>query len=290
MPEIDAAVVKALVAEQFPRWAALPVSPVADQGRDNRTFRLGDELSVRLPSAAAYAAAVEKEDAALPVLAATLPTPVPEPVGTGAPGHGYPFAWSVRRWLPGHAMSRTTDVDHELFARDLGAFLTHLQAAPTEHGPPAGKQSFFRGCHPSVYSDEVDRALRLLADCVDVRRCRHIWHDATTTVWSAPPVWLHGDLDLGNLLVREGRLGAVIDFGCCAIGDPACDLALAWTYFSGPARRAFRESLDLDVDTWRRARGWVLWKALVTIAGMSTPDSTGSHERHLTEALEAPMP
>jgi len=122
-------------------------------------------------------------------------------------------------------------------------------------------------------TDEVEHALEAVAGQVDVRRCRQVWLDATTTVWPAAPVWLHGDLDVGNVLVQDGRLSAVIDFGCCAVGDPACDLAPAWTLFSPPARRIFRDVLGLDVDTWRRARGWVLWKALVTLAGMSTPGS-----------------
>jgi len=261
----------------------------AEAGLDNRSFRLGDELSVRLPCAAAYAEAVEKEDAVLPVLAARLPLPVPEPVAVGVPGCGYPFPWSVRRWLSGQAMSLSTGIDPDLFARDVGAFLTALQGLPSEHVPAAGRHSFFRGCHLSAYSDQVAEALHVLADRVDVERCRRVWLEATTSVWPVEPVWFHGDLDLGNLLVHDGRLCAVIDFGCCGVGDPACDLALAWTFFSGPARRTFRESVDLDDDTWRRARGWVLWKALVTMAGMSSPDPDGAQQRNLAEALDDPM-
>lgn len=290
MTEIDAALVESLIAEQFPQWAVLPVSPVAGQGWDNRTFRLGEELSVRLPSAAIYAAAVEKEDAVLPVLAAALPLPVPESVATGSLGHGYPFAWPVCRWLPGHVPSRATTLDHERSARDLAVFLTDLQATPVEHGPAAGKQSLFRGCHPTP------TATRSTGHCTCSTGVSMSSGAARSGSMRPPrsgpprPVWVHGDLDLPNLLIDNGRLRAVLDFGCCAVGDPACDLALAWIYFSGPAREAFRQSLNLDVGTWRRARGWMLWKALVSLAGMSTPTPEGVHDRNLTAVLEVPMP
>lgn len=288
MTEINTALVTTLIGEQFPQWAGLPITPVEPQGWDNRTFRLGEQLCVRLPSASHYAAAIAKEDTVLPLLAAALPLPVPEPVATGAPGPTFPFPWSVRRWLQGTTLDVADDVDHVSLARDLAAFLNALRATPTEQGPAAGRQSFFRGCHPSVYSDEVDRALNMLAGRVDVQRCRQIWLEAITTVWAAPPVWSHGDLDVGNVLVRDGRISAVIDFGCCAVGDPACDLAMAWTFFSDPARHVFHESLDLDAHTWRRARGWVLWKALITLA--NTPEGADPHQRHLAEVLHAPMP
>ncbi|GAA1256930.1 aminoglycoside phosphotransferase family protein [Kitasatospora nipponensis] len=289
MPDITAGLVRTLVSEQFPAWSALTVEPVARQGWDNRTFRLGDHLAVRLPSAEGYVAAVEKEDRCLPFLAGHLPTPVPAPVATGRPAAGYPFPWSVRHWLPGDTVEAATDLDRTRLARDLGAFLTALRAIPAGRGPAAGRHSYFRGCHPGVYGDQVEQALDLLGDTVDTAACRAVWAGALTSAWPLPPVWFHGDVAVGNLLATDGRLGAVIDFGTCGTGDPACDLVMAWTYFAGEDRTAFRESVGLPDDTWRRARGWALWKALVTLAGLSGPDPDGIQRRTLEAVLADPL-
>jgi aminoglycoside phosphotransferase (APT) family kinase protein len=121
------------------------------------------------------------------------------------------------------------------------------------------------------------------------RTCPFVrWLDATTSACGSPPVWFHGDVAVGNLLVSDGRLSAMIDFGTCGVGDPACDLVMAWTYFEGEARDAFRDAVGLDVDTWRRARGWALWKALVTLCGGSGPGSNDSR-RVLDEVLTSPL-
>ncbi|MFJ9796957.1 aminoglycoside phosphotransferase family protein [Streptomyces sp. NPDC101145] len=289
MTDIDSDLVRDLVAGQFPQWGDLPVRPVARQGWDNRTFRLGSGLAVRLPSAEGYVAAVEKEDRCLPVLAAHLPTAVPQVVATGRPGAGYPYPWSVRRWLPGDTVDAAPDVDRVRLARDLGAFLTELRAVPAEHGPAGGRHSYYRGCHPSVYGDEVESALRVLGDRVDTAACRAVWREALVSAWPRDPVWFHGDVAAGNLLTTEGRLSAVIDFGTCGTGDPACDLVMAWTYFTGDERRIFRDAVGLPDDAWRRARGWALWKALATMAGLSSPDPEGLQERVLREVLADPL-
>jgi aminoglycoside phosphotransferase (APT) family kinase protein len=286
--EISADLVRDLIADQFPAWAALPVTPVPRQGWDNRTFRLGDDLTVRLPSAAGYAAAVAKEDRCLPLLARHLPVAVPEPVALGRPSGAYPHPWSVRRWLPGDTLDTTQGLDRIRFARDLGAALTALFAAPTTGGPAAGRHSFYRGCHPSAYGDEVQTALEVLHG-IDAGACRAVWAQAQTSAWDGPPSWFHGDIAPGNLLVRDGRLSALIDFGTCGVGDPASDLQIAWTYFDGDDRRAFRDAVGLDAATWRRARGWALWKALVTLAGMSSPDPEGVQRRNLDRILDDPI-
>ncbi|MEU1688216.1 aminoglycoside phosphotransferase family protein [Micromonospora sp. NPDC005707] len=266
MVDLDEQLVRRLVAAQFPRWAHLPVAPVDRQGWDNRTFRLGDDLVVRLPSAEGYVPGVAKEDRCLPELARRLPLPVPEPLAVGAPGAGYPYPWSVRRWLPGDTLEAAGQVDRPAVARDLGAFLTALRRAPAAGGPAAGRHSFFRGCHPSAYGDEVQDALDVLRGRVDTAACRDVWAHALTSAWPGPPVWFHGDVAVGNLLVAGGRLSAVIDFGTCGVGDPACDLVPAWTWFVGPERQVFREAVGLPDDAWRRARGWALWKALIQLA------------------------
>jgi aminoglycoside phosphotransferase (APT) family kinase protein len=269
--QIDAALVSALVAGQFPRWASLPVVALAEQGNDNRTFRLGDELTVRLPSAEPYAAGIAKEDRALPLLSTHVTVDLPDVVATGEPSDAFPLPWSVRRWLDGEALSdATADLDRERFAEDLATFLVQLRAAPAADGPACGRHSFYRGCHPSVYADEVQQALSELNGAVDADACRAVWRGALASAWPADPVWFHGDVAEGNLLVRDGSLGAVIDFGTCGVGDPACDLVIAWT-FMGAERERFRAWTGLDADTWARARGWALWKALVTLTEPGGP-------------------
>lgn len=279
MIDITAQLVRDLVRAQFPRWGDLPVRPVERQGWDNRTFRLGEELVVRLPSAEGYVASVAKEDRCLPLLAGHLPLPVPAPVAVGRPGSAYPFPWSVRRWLAGETVENA-EVDRTRLAIDLGGFLTALRAAPPRSGPACGVHSFFRGCHPSAYSDEVQNALVTLGGVVDVAACEAVWTAAITTVWTAAPAWFHGDVAVGNLLATDGKLSAVIDFGTCGVGDPACDLVMGWTYFAGDERKLFREAAGLDDGTWRRARGWALWKELITLAGQSDP-ATGNLETRI---------
>ena len=191
-------------------------------------------------------------------------------MAAGTPSQHYPLPWSVRRWLPGNTIDESSLIDRVSLAVDLGSVLRALRSLPTGAGVSAGRHSFYRGCHPSVYGDQVQIALERLGDDVDAERCREIWLAATTSAWESEPVWFHGDVSTGNLLTEEGRLSAVIDFGTCGIGDPACDLVIAWTYFDGEARAAFRESVALDDETWQRAQGWALWKALATMSDQSS--------------------
>lgn len=284
--DITEDLVRALIREQFPQWVDLPVEAVESQGWDNRTFRLGAELAVRLPSAQGYVAGIEKEDRWLPILAKHLPLPVPFVVATGSAGSGYPFPWSVRRWLPGDTVASATNVDRSELARELGNFLKMLRRVPSSRGPAGGPHSYFRGCHPSVYSEQVQCALEALDGEVDVATCQAIWADALTSAWPYSPTWFHGDVAVGNLLATDGRLSAVIDFGTCGVGDPACDLVMAWTYFAGRERAIFHEAADLDDSTWRRARGWALWKALATMAGLSSSDPEGFQAKVLLHVLE----
>lgn len=265
--DIDADLVARLVAAQFPQWADLPVVPVPLSGWDNRTFRLGDGLSVRLPSAEAYAAQVAKEQRWLPRLAGGLPLPVPSPVGAGVPGEGYPWPWSVYRWLPGEPAETAPVADETAFAQCLGGFLTALGHVDATDGPAAGVHNFHRGGDLRVYDAETRAALRALDGRVDTSRALEVWESALTSRWEAPPVWVHGDVSAANLLVEDGRLSAVIDFGSSGVGDPASDTVIAWTFLEGPARDALRAAWSLDEDTWARGRGWALWKGLITLAG-----------------------
>lgn len=261
---IDAALVRRLVRAQLPQWGDLPVTPVEVDGWDNRTYRLGDELSVRLPTASGYAAAVEKEHRWLPVLAPRLPLPVPQPVALGRPTEEYPHPWSVRRWLPGDTARPDLLDDPVRFALDVAGFVRALWAVDAHGGPVAGAHSFFRGAPPVHYDAETRRALDALDGRVDRRRATAVWQDALAAPYGGRDVWFHGDIAPGNLLVRDGRLAAVIDFGTSGVGDPACDLVLAWTFLTGRSRAAFRDATAQDAGTWARARGWALWKALIT--------------------------
>jgi aminoglycoside phosphotransferase (APT) family kinase protein len=265
---IDAPLVRRLVAAQFPHWAGLPVRPVARGGWDNRTFHLGDGMLVRLPSAAGYAEQVAKEQHWLPRLAPLLPLPIPAPLGKGRPGEGYPWPWSIYRWLDGEPASAGGIVDLGRFAVDVAAFLVALQRVDATGGPPAGPHNFHRGGPPGFYDAETRQALATLDGRIDAAAATEVWQAALTAEWRGPPVWFHGDIAVGNLLLERGRLSAVIDFGTSGVGDPACDLAIAWTLFEGESRAAFRAALPLDAGTWARGRGWALWKALIVHAGL----------------------
>lgn len=263
---IDTALAAQLVAAQFPEWAGLPVVPVDQPGWDNRTFRLGDAMSVRLPSAAAYVPSVEKEHTWLPRLAPQLPLPIPVPLALGAPGGGYPWPWSVRRWIDGRPSSRERIRDLVAFARDLAGFLVALQRIDPSGGPAAGAHCFHRGGSLRVYDAETHEAIATLGSRIDGAAATDVWTAALEASWTGLPVWFHGDIASGNLLVDErGDLSAVIDFGTSGVGDPACDLVIAWTLFEGASRAEFRRLMPADDAMWARARGWALWKALITI-------------------------
>ena len=268
--------VRQLVATQFPQWADLPLRPL-DRGWDNTTFRLGDEMTVRLPSGPRYAPQVDKEQEWLPKLAPQLPLPIPVPVGKGTPTPEFPFPWSVRRWIEGE-MAETTRIDDPSgFAAEVAAFLVALQSIDATGGPAPGQHSYFRGC--SVTFDDpsqtppatpgnwaVQDSIARLRDAVDGALATEVWEAGLAAGEPDSPVWVHGDVYPSNLLVRDGRLHAVIDWGCSAVGDPACDLGIAWAFFSGASREAFRANLSLDDAAWARGRAWALWVPLYRLA------------------------
>jgi len=276
--DITVDVVSCLIAEQFPQWADLTIRPVALDGWDNTTFRLGDDKSVRLPSHKVYVPQIDKEHRWLPRLAPHLPLPIPQPIAKGSPGCGFPAAWSIYGWLEGEPAAVTGVVDHDRLADDLAAFLVALRNAPTAGGPPPGPHSFNRGGPVSVWDEQTRSTIELLADQVDADGALAVWEAATDSAWSGPDVWTHGDVSGSNFLMTDDRLVGVIDFGCAAVGDPACDLTPAWTLFEGSSRRRFVEALGYDEGTWARARGWALWKALIAIAGrpVGDPGRTGT--------------
>jgi aminoglycoside phosphotransferase (APT) family kinase protein len=271
--DVNASLVRELITAQFPHWAHLPIRPVESGGWDNRTFHLGDDMSVRLPSAEPYAAQVEKEHQWLPRLAPLLPLPIPVPLAMGAPACGYPWGWSIYRWLEGENATIERIADPRQFATSLAQFLMALQRIDPAGGPPPGLHNFYRGGPLSIYDSQTRQAIAALAGTIDGDAAAAVWEEALDAAWHGAPVWLHGDVAEGNLLVMRGHLSAVIDFGCCSVGDPACDVTIAWTLFSGNSREAFRTALSLDRATWLRGRGWALWKALITVAQYRDTDA-----------------
>jgi len=285
--DINVSLVRWLLAAQFPHWADLPIKPVEFDGWDNRTFRLGEDMTVRLPSAAPYALQVEKEHRWLPKLAPLLPLPIPVPLAKGSPADGYPWHWSVYRWLEGETATAERIADLRQFAAALAQFLTALQRIDASGGPPPGRHTFFRGGPLTVYDAETRQAIAALDGKIDTDTASAVWEAALEATWHGSPVWFHGDIAWGNLLVEGGRLSAVIDFGTSGVGDPSCDLAIAWTLFGGESREAFRAGLQLDDATWARGRGWTLWKSLITLAEHidSNPLAAGRGRRVIDEVL-----
>ena len=256
--------------------------PVEVDGWDNRTYRVGDDMTARLPTAAGYVPAVAKENEWLPRLAPALPVAVPPILAAGAPGEGYPFPWSVRGWLPGQTADRGRIDDMSQFAVSVAEFLRALQRCDAVGGPLAGEHSWYRGASPAHYDEETRRCLAALTGRVDTARAAAVWDAALTAEWAGAPVWFHGDIASGNLLVADGKLAAVIDFGTSGVGDPACDLVIAWTMFSGEGRAAFQRSIGQDDGTWARARGWALWKALLVLTGcIDTDPELAAINQHL---------
>ncbi len=252
-----------LISNQFPQWADLPIRPVATGGWDNWTFHLGDDMLVRLPSAVEYARAVEKEHQWLPLLAHRLPFPIPTPLGRGAPSPDYPHPWSVYQWLHGRTATADRIAHPVTFATDVAAFLSALQAVDATEGPQPGIHNWFRGGTLRTFDANTRRDLHDLEGHIDVDRTRQVWTDALSAPWDGVDRWFHGDTADGNLLLDDaGQLAAVIDFGTCGVGDPACDLAVAWTLLTADGRQAFRDRLAVDTPTWTRGRGWALWKAV----------------------------
>jgi aminoglycoside phosphotransferase (APT) family kinase protein len=263
--EITAELAGRLVADQFPRWAGLPVRPVDHDGVDNTTFRLGDSMSVRLPSAECYVEQVDKEHRWLPVLAPQLPLPIPEPLARGVPGAGFPRPWSVYRWIDGTPLAAGGTPGTAELAADLADFLAALYKIDPAGGPGPGTHNFFRGGPLTVYYREAREALAALQGHIDTALAAEVWETALRATWDGTPVWFHGDAQPGNLLVRDGRLSAVIDFGTSGVGDPACDTTIAWTFLSGQSSRVFVERLPFNEATWARGRGWAIWKAMIVL-------------------------
>lgn len=268
--DVDTPLVQRLVASQFPEWSRLSLRPLLPGGWDHRSFRLGDAMLIRLPSAQVYAEQVQKERRWLAVLAPGLPLLIPTQLALGAPAEGYPWHWAIYRWIDAESAADRADIGGRSdLASSLGLFLQALQCLDCSEAPLPGAHNFHRGGPLDTYDEEARRAFHALRGKIDTGAAMKLWKEALATSWGRRPVWIHGDMSPGNLLIRDGQLVAVIDFGNVAAGDPACDLAIAWTLFTRESRSAFRAAVSLDEHTWRRGRAWALWKASIVAAGMT---------------------
>lgn len=256
----NAGLVRRLLAAQFPQLASLSLERVPSSGTDNALYRLGDDMVVRLPRIHWAVSGLERELEWLPQLARHLPVEVPLVLATGSPDHEYPWPWAVYRWLDGENPQIGHIEDPSSLARELAELLhafrgSQLAGPPTRRGAPLAQQD-----------EPVRAALEQLRSEIDVARAASAWADFLCVPgWPGPPTWLHGDLLPGNLLLRDGRLTGVLDFGLVGMGDPACDLVAGWGVLPSRSRHVFREELRVDDATWARGQGWALSIALIAL-------------------------
>ncbi|WP_232840371.1 aminoglycoside phosphotransferase family protein [Streptomyces sp. Go-475] len=258
---IDVSLVARLIADRFPRWAGLPLRRVESSGSENALFRLGADKVVRLPRHPRAVDAITHELRWLPRLAPGLPAASPEPLGQGEPGEDFPWPWSVYGWLEGRNPVPGALEEPGPLAEDLAAYVRALRRKDASEGPLG-----YRGVPLAARDPFVRDALAQLAGRVDTTAVAAVWEEALRApAHAGPPVWAHGDLMAGNLLVTGGRLSAVIDYGTVGVGDPAVDLISAWCLLPAGVRGAFREAVGADEAEWARGRGWALSIAVVAL-------------------------
>jgi aminoglycoside phosphotransferase (APT) family kinase protein len=286
---IDGRVVSSLLQEQRPDLAHLDVREIGE-GWDNTLFRLGETLCVRLPRRAASAALVEHEQRWLPQLSVHLPLPVPVPVHAGRPGCGFPWSWSIVPWFSGESALTTPPAEPHAVTATLPVFLRALHRLAPIDAP----RNPWRGVPLAARTTWLHEHLQRLEGHVDRAGILALWeHVAAAPAWPEPPVWIHGDLHPGNLVIHETRLAAVIDFGDLTAGDPATDLAVFWMFPMSPSARAdpltvIRQTLDeYDRHVWRRARGWALALGLAQLAGSPDDSAMAVSARHIIAAALA---
>ncbi|KAB8164666.1 phosphotransferase [Streptomyces sp. 3MP-14] len=288
-PAVDPALARRLLAGAFPHWAELPLRPVRPGGSDHLIYRLGDDLSARFPRGDWSAGQARKEARWLPLIAPRLPLAVPQPVAVGEPAHGYPWHWSVSRWLDGEQATFEALADPEDSARQLGAFLRALHRLPPAEAllPGHDQRELARGTL-AERDASTRQAIAAVGDTFGAAALTELW-DAALAVpaWPGPPTWVHGDFHAGNLLVTDGRISTVIDFGGLGLGDPAADLIVAWTLLTAETRPHFRAAAGLDDATWLRGRGWALATGLNAYHSYAAtrPDVARATTYQITETL-----
>jgi aminoglycoside phosphotransferase (APT) family kinase protein len=286
----DVPLVRRLLAAQFPQWAELSIERVASGGTENAIYRLGEEMAVRLPLKPGREDQVEKLERWLPRLKPLLPLAIPVLLASGKPSEHFPLRWSVYPWLEGEPASVEHVADLGQAATALAEFVATLHRIDLPGGPSPGAHNFFRGVPLAARDAMVRASLDALHGVIDVAEATAGWEAALAAEeWKRPPVWIHGDLKSDNLLVSAGRIRAVIDFGGLGIGDPACDLIIAWDLLSGESRAIFRSALRVDDATWARGKGWALSVALTALPYyLHTNPTMVRYARRLLGELAAP--
>jgi aminoglycoside phosphotransferase (APT) family kinase protein len=280
--DIDADLVGRLVAEQFPHLADLPITEVRSTGTVNAIYRLGDRLCARLPRVREWAPDLDREWRWLPMLAPRLPLRVPEPVGRGRPGGSFPFSWAIYGWIDGQPYADRLVDDERRAAEDLAQFVVDLRRIDPVGAPRGGRR-------PLRELDAVTReAIESARGVIDADAAVAAWERALRApAWAGSPVWIHSDLLRPNVLVRDGRVCAVIDFGGVGVGDPAADVIAAWSVFGRVGRGVFRAALEVDDGTWERARGFALHQAALIVPYYveTNPGFVASARRTIVEVL-----
>jgi aminoglycoside phosphotransferase (APT) family kinase protein len=280
--EISESLVRKLVDNQFPEWKELALNPIPSNGTDNKLYLLGSKMIVRLPKIDWAVDAVEKECHFLPLLAPLLPFEVPVPLGKGEPIEEYQSSWSIYPWLKGENPIVGSILYPDLLANDLGRFIKELHSIDILNGPTT-----FRGLPLQDRDAATKAAINELGKTINTPLVELAWQNALDApVWKNPPVWIHGDLISGNLLLVNDRLSAVIDFGAMGMGDPACDLIVAWNLLPAGERNIFRDALNVDDATWARGRGWALSVSLIQLPYYQTKSPfIAANARHVIDEI-----
>ncbi|MBX8824793.1 aminoglycoside phosphotransferase family protein [Ochrobactrum sp. SFR4] len=262
----DLTLIQRLIASQFPQWQNLPLKEVFSAGTDNSMYRLGDDLVVRLPQRPEAAVQILKEQRWLPVIAPHLHCEIPLPLANGVPATDFPYPWSVCQWREGKNAIEATVSDFHQAAVTLACFINDLQSLNATDGPVPGEHNFYRGVPLQNRNEQYLTALDQIHDMINTKAALSLWQQALKAdEWRYAPVWIHGDIHAGNLLVRNGRISAVIDFGGLGVGDPACDMMVAWNFLTTDSRAVFREAVKADDAAWKRAQGWALSMAVIAL-------------------------
>lgn len=267
--KIDENLVHSLLKSQRPEWAHLPLKPIISTGTDNALFRLGDSYIVRLPriewEPGSNNKSVNKEYKWLPKIARFLQIPISEPVFKGSPDQSYPWPWLITKWHAGHNPPFEKDNEYALLAKDLAQFLNNLHAITLTSGEPFSRRG--APLKTKIVDEETRKAISKLQEEIDTEAVTALWNESLNIpAWDNNPIWIHGDFLPGNILIQNNRLSAVLDFTDVGIGDPACDLIIAWSLFNIHSRKIFRENLEnIDNATWERGRGWALSIALIML-------------------------
>lgn len=262
--ELTIQIVEQIISQQFPQYSHLKIHTVKKSGHDNRTFHLGNEYSLRFPSALEYSTQVIKEHKYCRDLQKGLTFQITEPIELGYPSQLFPFHFSINKWIEGESIDSSNVTDKNQLAKDCAKFLVELKQCDSSNGPAPGTHNFYRGGSLSIYHEETMHAIEHCTD-FDQNLCLNLWNQGLSSTYSDKECWIHGDFEKDNLLIKNGKLHAIIDFGNMAIGDPACDYVMAWTYFDKTSRKIFLDELRLDQGTINRAKSWALWKALITL-------------------------